>query len=162
MQRWPAAPKPAPASALAVLAAEVVHVRAHVGRSDKRNRLDIRVRADRVDHILAAMNHVQHARRNARFERKFDQFHGGQRVLFGRLQHEGIAAHDRHREHPERDHRGKIKRRDAGANTDRLTQRVGVHTTCHVLRKFALLQCPNRARMFDHFEAAEDIAFSIG
>ncbi len=52
------------------------------------------MRVDGIDHALAAVHHVQHAARNARFKRQFDEFHRRKRVLFGRLEHEGIAADD--------------------------------------------------------------------
>lgn len=147
--------------ALAVLAREVVDVRADRRRADERHRLDIRMRAERIDHLFAAMHDVEHARRHARFHRQFDQLHRRERVLFGRLQHEGVAADDRHREHPERDHRGEIEGRDAGADANRLAQRVRVDAARDVLREFAHLQRADAARVFHHFEAAEDIAFRV-
>ncbi|ERJ33975.1 hypothetical protein L810_3640 [Burkholderia sp. AU4i] len=148
--------------ALAVLAAEVVHVRADARRADERDRLDVRVRAEAVDHRLAAVHDVQHALRHAGLDREFDELHRRQRVLLRRLQHERVAADDRHREHPQRDHPGEVERRDARAHADRLAQRVGIDAAGHVLREFTLLQRADRARVLDDFEAAEDVALRIG
>ena len=46
----------------------------------------------RVDHRLAAVHDVEHAGRDAGFERQFAQAHRDHRVLLGGLQHEGVAA----------------------------------------------------------------------
>lgn len=90
--------------ALAVLAAEVVHMGADFGRTDEGNCLDVLMRADGIHHLLATVHHVEHACRYAGFQRQLDQQHGRQRILLGRFEHEGVAADDGHGEHPQRDH----------------------------------------------------------
>ncbi len=62
--------------ALAMPSGQVINVRADSGQADKRNGLDVLVRADRVHHVLAAMHHVEHARRHTRLDRQFDQQQG--------------------------------------------------------------------------------------
>ena len=131
------------------------------GRTDERHGFDVLVRAQAIDHILAAMNDVEHARRNASLNGQFHQQHGRQRILFRRLEHEGVAAGDRHREHPQRNHRREVERRDAGADADRLAQGVSVDAAGDVLGELAHLQGADRARVLDHFQATENIAFGI-
>src|SRR6476659_4698057 len=48
------------------------------------------------------------------------------RVALARLEHERVAARDRDREHPHRDHRREVERRDAGHDAERLAHRVHV------------------------------------
>ena len=147
--------------ALAVFARQVVNVSANRRRADEGDRLDVFVGAHPVDHLFAAVHDVEHARRHAGLDRQFHQQHGRHRVLLGRLEHEGVAAGDGHREHPQRDHRREVERRDAGADADRLTQRVGVNATGNVFGEFAHLQGADGARVLDHFQAAEDIALGV-
>ena len=55
------------------------------------------------------------------------EHHRGARVALARLHHERVAAHDRHREHPERDHRREVEGRDARRHAERRADRVRVH-----------------------------------
>ena len=48
------------------------------------------------------------------------------RVLLRRLQDERVAAGERRRPHPHRDHRGEVERRDPGDDAERLADRVDV------------------------------------
>ncbi|MDF9754931.1 hypothetical protein OKW51_001894 [Pseudomonas hunanensis] len=148
--------------ALAVLAAQVVDVGADLGRANERDRLDIRVGADAIDHLLAAMHHVEHAGRHASLQRQLDQHHGRQRVLLGRFEHEGVAADDGHREHPQRDHRREVERGDAGAHADRLAQGIGIDAAGDVFGELTHLQGADGGGVLDHFQAAEDIALGVG
>ncbi len=108
------------------------------------------------------MHHVEHARRYAGFQRQLHQQHGRQRVLFGRFEHEGVAADDGHGEHPQRDHRREVERGDTGAYADWLAQGVGIDTAGDVLGELAHLQGANGRSVLDHFQATENIAFSVG
>jgi hypothetical protein len=87
-------------NALAMLRGQVIDVRADGSGADERDRDDVRMAAERIDSALAAVNDVQHARRHTGLERELGQQHGGQRVLFRGLEHEGVAADDGHRKHP--------------------------------------------------------------
>ncbi|KAG1259775.1 hypothetical protein G6F65_015218 [Rhizopus arrhizus] len=148
--------------ALAGQRGAVVHVGTDAGGTDERHGLDVRVVADRVDHFLAAVDDVQHALRNARFQRKLDQAHGNHWVLLGRLEDEGVTGGDRHREHPQREPRREVERGDAGAHAQRLHDRVGVHAIGHVVGQLAQLQVADGGRVLAHFQAAEHIAFGVG
>ena len=136
-------------------------MRTHLARSHERNRLDVRVVAQGVDHVFAAVNHVQHASRDARLQGQAHEFFRHQRILLRWLQHEGIAAGNRHREHPQRDHGGEVERGNAGAHAQRLHHAVGIDATGHVLRVFTHLQGADIGSMLDHFQAAEHVAFRV-
>ncbi len=147
--------------ALAGLAGAVVDVGADPGRANEGHRLDIRVIADHVHRIGAAVDDVEHARRHAGFHRQLGQAHGDHGVLFGGLEHEGIAGGDGHREHPQRNHRRKVERGDAGADAQRLQQRVGVDARGDVVGQFAQLQVADAGGMLDDLQPAKHIAFGI-
>ena len=85
--------------------------------------MDAGVIQDRVDRRLVAVHDVEHAVGQPGFLEQLGHADRGRRHLLGRLQDEGVAAGDRHREHPQRHHRRKIERRDARADADRLAQR---------------------------------------
>ena len=59
--------------AFAVIAGEFVNVLADVARTDERHRLDFRVRTQRINRFLAAVNDIKHARRHTSFEGEFSQ-----------------------------------------------------------------------------------------
>ena len=148
--------------ALAVQAGAVVHMRAHVGRAHKADRLDVFVVANGVYRILAAVNHVQHPGRNPGLQCQLAQAHGHHRVLLRRLEHKGIARGNRHGEHPQRNHRREVKRRNPRAHAQRLQQRVGIDTTGHVVGQLAQLQIANGAGVLHHLQATEHVALCVG
>ena len=82
-------------------------------------------------------------------------------IALGGLQHERVAAGERHREHPHRDHRREVERRDAGAHADRLADRVGVDPGADVLAVLALHQVRDARRELDHLEPARDLALGV-
>src|SRR5581483_8546779 len=79
----------------------------------------------------------------------------------GRLEHEGVAARDRNRKHPHRNHRGKIERRDAGAYAKGLPHRPRIDSVSYRLAEFAFKQMGNAAGEFDHLEPARHLAARI-
>ncbi|MNZ71769.1 hypothetical protein D3C78_901350 [compost metagenome] len=147
--------------ALAVLRGAVVDVGADLGRADEGHRLDVRVIADQVDRLGAAVDHVEHARRDAGLQRQLGQAHGDHRVLLGGLEDEGVAGGDGHREHPQRDHRREVERGDAGAHAQRLQQGVGVDAAGDVVGQLAELQVADAGGVLDHLQAAEHVAFGV-
>src|SRR5471032_3008176 len=148
--------------AFAMLAREVVNVGADGGGADERHGLDVLVGTDAIDHILAAMYYVEHTGWHARFHRQFNQQHGRHRVLLGGFEYERVAAGDGHREHPQRDHGREVERRDPGADTQWLTQRVGINAACDVLGELSHLQGADGARVLHHFQTAKDVALGVG
>jgi len=135
---------------------------AHGGRTDERHGLDVFMRAERIHHVLAAVYHVEHAGRHTGFQRQLHQQHRGQRVLLGRLEDEGVTAGNRHREHPQRNHRREVERSNPGAHADGLAQGVGIDTTGDVFSELAHLQGADGASVLHHFQATENIALGIG
>ena len=117
---------------------------------------------DRVDRLLVAVDHVDHAVGHARLLGDLGDAHRARRVLLRGLEHEGVAAGERHREHPERDHRREIERRDAGAHPERLAERQKVDPGADVLAELALEQLRDAARELDHLDAAHDLALGVG
>ena len=146
---------------LAVITGEFVYVFTDVARSDERHCLDIRMCAECIDSLFAAVDDVQHTGRHAGFDCQFREQHWRHRVLFGRLQHKGIAAGYRHREHPQRDHRRKIERGDTSTDANRLADEISVDATGDVLGNFTERKGADGARVLDHFQPTEHIAFRI-
>ena len=68
------------------------------------------------------------------------------RVLLARLEHEGVAAGDRVRAHPQRHHGREVERRDAGDDAERLADRVDVDAGRGLLGEAALEQLRRRRR----------------
>ena len=116
----------------------------------------------RVDRFLVAVDDIEHARRQPGLDQQFGKPHRHGRIALRRLEDEGIAAGERRREFPHRDHGREIERRDAGDDAERLAHRVEVDAGAGALAVFALDQMRDAAGEFDHFEAALDVAFGVG
>jgi len=78
------------------------------------------------------------------------------RDFLARFQDERIAARDGEGIHPERNHRRKIKRRDARADAERLEDRLAVDVAREVLERVAEEEGRHAAGVFDVFEPAID------
>ena len=83
------------------------------------------------------------------------------RVLLARLEDERVPAREREREHPHRDHRGEVERRDPGRHAERLAQRVRVDAGADRLGRLALQQVRGAAGELDHLEPALDLAARV-
>ncbi len=116
---------------------------------------------DGIDHFLVAVDDLQQPLGCASFDEEFGKANGHAGIAFGRLEDEGVARRDRHAEHPHRDHRRKIERSDARADTQRLAHRINVDAGACALRVFALERLRNAARIFDDFKPALHIAMRI-
>src|SRR5580692_3627598 len=132
------------------------------GRADKADRLYARVREQRVDCFLVAVDDIEHARRQPGFQKQFGDAHRHRRIALRRLENEAIAAGDRRGAFPQRDHGRKIERRNAGDDAERLAHRVKVDAGTGTLAVFALYQVRDAAGELDHFQPALDVAFGIG
>ena len=148
--------------ALAVGAAGRIDVFGDGRRADEADGLDTVVGEQRVDGFLVAVDHVEHALRQARFEEQFGDPHRHRWIAFRRLQDEGIAAGDRRRTFPQRDHRREIKRRDAGDDAERLPHRIKVDAGAGAFGVFALQQVRNSAGELYYLEPALDVAARVG
>ncbi len=116
----------------------------------------------RVDRFLVAVDDVEHARRQAGFDQQFGEAHRHRRIALRRLQDEGVAAGDRRREFPHRDHRREVERRDAGDDAERLAHRIEVDAGAGALGVLALHQVRHAAGELDHLDAALDVALGVG
>jgi hypothetical protein len=144
--------------ALAGLRARLVDVAGDRRRANERHGRNVRVLEDPVDRDLVAVDDVEHAGRNARLGQELGEVERGRRILLGRLQDERVAARDRVREHPHRDHRREVERRDAGHDAERLADLVDVDAGGHLLRVAALHQVRHAGRELQVLEAAGDLA----
>jgi len=82
-------------------------------------------------------------------------------IAFGGLEHEGVAAGQRHREHPHRHHAREVERGDAGDHTERGVLVVRVNIAADIHRMIALEQMRDAAGEFHHFDAAGQLAARI-
>lgn len=127
-------------------------MRSDSGRADKGHRLDVRVIAESVHDVLATVDDVENPFRNASLQGQFHQPHGHHRVLLGGFEHEGVAGGDGHRKHPQRNHRREVERCDAGADAERLQQRIGVYAASHVGGQLTHLQAADIGGVLDHLK----------
>src|SRR5215475_8641596 len=84
------------------------------------------------------------------------------RIALRRLEDEGVAAGERGRELPHRDHGGEVERRDAGDHAEGLADREQVDAGAGALAELALQQMWNAAGELDHFQPALDVALGVG
>ena len=93
-----------------------------LGRPRERHLADVRVRGQARAHVLAvAGHHVQHAGRDAAFERDPREMEEAQRRVLLRLDHDRVAGRERGRDLPEAEHEREVPWHDADAHADRLT-----------------------------------------
>ena len=105
---------------LAVARARFIDVSGNGRRTNERDRLDQRMRKQRVDGFLVAVNDIENSIRQAGLLEQFGHACRKRRVAFGGFEYKGVAAGDGHRKHPQRHHRGEIERRNARAYADGL------------------------------------------
>ena len=127
-------------------------------RADETDGADIGVCQQGLDLLLAAMDHLHQPVRSAGLGQQLHQPVGDRRILLRGFQHEGVAAGDAQREHPQRHHRREVERRDAGAHPDGLDEAVGIDAPRDVLHRLAHHQRGDAARMLRHLDAAPDLA----
>ena len=116
----------------------------------------------RVDRLLVAVDDVEHAGRQAGLDQQLGEPHRHRRIALRRLEDEGVAAGERRREFPHRDHGREIERRDAGDDAERLAHRVEVDAGAGAFGVLALHQVRDAAGELDHLEAALDVALGVG
>src|SRR5438105_1064791 len=133
------------------------NVSSNWGRADERDRFDFWMRKERIDTIASAMNDTENAFGQARLFEQLRDLDGGERNLFTGLEDERIAAGNRHRIHPERDHRGEIEGRDACANAERLADGVAINSAGNILEALAHEQRGHATSEFDHLDPAPNV-----
>ena len=147
---------------LPVLRARLVDVPRDRRRADEAQRRHVGMLEQRVDRHLVAVHDVEDAVGDPRLLQQLGREERGRRILLGRLQHEGVAARDRRRPHPHRNHRREVERRDARDHAHRLADRVHVDPRRDLLRELAFEQGRDPAGELDHLEAAGHLAQGIG
>ena len=115
-----------------------------------------------VDRLLVAVDDVEDAGRQAGLGQEFGDAEAGRGVALRRLQHKGVAAGERHREHPHRHHRREVERRDPGADAERLAQRPAVDAAPDLLGELAFEEMRDAAGEFDDLGAARHLAGGVG
>ena len=99
---------------------------ADAGRSRERHLVDVGMIDQGVaDHAAGTGDDIEHARRQAGFERQLADPQCRERRQLGRLHHDGAAAGQRRRKFPHPDHQREIPGHDDGDHADRLAYRVG-------------------------------------
>ena len=116
----------------------------------------------RVDRLLVAVHHLEHALGQAGLEEQLGQPHRHRRVALTGLEDERVAARQCRAGLPQRDHRGEVERRDAGDDAERLAQRVHVDAGAGALGVLALEQVRDADRELDDLDAALDVAARVG
>ncbi len=116
---------------------------------------------ERVHAFAAAVHDVQYAFGQPGLLQQSGDLDGCERDLLAGLQHEGVAAGDGHRIHPERHHAGEVERRDAGADAQRLANGLAINAARDVLQRFAHQERRHAARELDHLDAALHVAAGL-
>ena len=148
--------------ALAVCRGGRVDVLRNRRRTDEAQRDDARIVQERIDGFLIADDAVEDTRRAARFHEEFGEEKRAARIFLRRLEHERVPARERHGQHPERHHFGKVKRRNTRDDADRLAQAMHVDTRRDAARKIALEQMRDTRREFHHFDPTRERRARVG
>src|SRR5271154_3578283 len=129
------------------------------GRADKANRANLRMIAERIDHIFAAIDEIDDAFGQARFFKKFERTDHAERDALGRLQYKRVSAGDSVRQEPVGNHRGKIEWNDGGDDAERLANLHFVDAWSDVFQVVALHHHGNAAGDLDIFDASAQFCF---
>ena len=122
--------------------------------ADERNAGDSRVREQRVDGVFRAMDHVEHARRDAGLVRQLDNQRRRKRHLFTGLQDKGVAGRDRVRPEPAGHHSREVEGRDRRKHAQRLAHVLAVDARRDVLEGLAHHERRNPTGVLDVLDAA--------
>ena len=147
--------------ALAIGRSTRIDVMANRGGADKADRANIGMIKDRVDSFLVAIHHIHHTVGRAGLGHQTGQHHRRTGITLGWFQNKGVAAGQRHREHPHRHHRREIERGDTGHNANRLAQRIHIHTAGNLRRIFTFQRMRNAAGKFNNLQPAGNLALGI-
>ena len=147
--------------ALSLGAAGGVDVLGHGRGADEADRPDARVGQQRLDRVAAAIDHIEHAGRQPGLDQQLGEPHRHRRVALRRLEDEGVAAGERRRELPHRDHGREIEGRDAGDDAERLAHGVEVDAGAGAFGELALEQVGDAAGELGDLETALDVAARI-
>ena len=113
---------------------------------------------ERIDRPAIAVHDVQEPLRHAGLGAELVDEIGARGITLGGLEDEPVAAGERHRDHPQGNHEGKVEGRDAGDDAERLPLRAGVESARHIAAEIALEELGNAAGVLDHLERARHLA----
>ena len=147
--------------ALAGRGAALVDVLRDGRGADERHGGHVRVLQQRVDRLLVAVHHVEHAVGQAGLGPQLRGQHRRARVALAGLEHERVAGGDGHRVHPHRHHGREVERRDARAHAQRLAEREQVHPSGDLVGVLALEQRRDAARELDDLQSALHLALRV-
>lgn len=148
---------------LAVLRPHFVNVPRNRRRAHERNRLHLRMGEQRLHDLASALHEVQHPFREAGLLQQLCDLDRRERNFLARFEHKRVSAGKGHRIHPQRlAHAGKVERRDARANAQRLAQRLAINPTRDVLEHLPHQQRRHAARKLDHLDAALHVPARLG
>ena len=115
----------------------------------------------RVDDSFAAVDQVDNALRQSGLLEQFEDVAHRERHALGGLEDEGVAARDRVRQKPERDHPGKVEGHDRGDDAERLANHHFVDAARDVFEVVALHHHGNAAGDFDVLDGAAHLGFGF-
>uniref|UniRef100_A0A182PXR4 Uncharacterized protein n=1 Tax=Anopheles epiroticus TaxID=199890 RepID=A0A182PXR4_9DIPT len=147
--------------ALSITSGTVVNVLARLIGTYKGYRPNVRVVADKVDRVVRTMNDVHHTGRAAGLVQHLHQQHCRARDTLGRFDDACVAARDRYREHPQRNHGGEVERCNTGRYTERQRVRVRIHVLRNVWHGFTHLQRCDAAAVLHHLQSTQNITLGI-
>ena len=148
--------------AFAVGNAAIVDIMRNVGRTDKADRADAGMVKNGIDHFLVTMHDLANAFGQASFDKQFRKAHRNTGVTLAWFDDERITRRNRGAAHPQGDHAGKVKRRDASADADWLTHRIHINAGASALAIFTLQHMRNTTAKLDNFQPALNIALAVG
>ena len=148
--------------ALAGRGAARIDVMRDRGGAHEAHAADVLMVEDRVHRRLVAVDDLQDAVGQPRLGHQLGEHQGHGGVALGRLQDEGVAAHDRRAELPHRDHGGEVEGRDARGHAQRLAHRVDVDAGAGAVGELALQQVRGADAELGHLQPADHVALGVG
>src|SRR5262249_19308212 len=148
--------------AFAVRTPRGIDVFCNGGRADETDRMHTGIGEQCVHRFLVAVDHVEHARWKSSVDEEFSEPHWHRGIPLRRLENKCVAAGERGRELPHRNHGREVEWRDASDNSERLAQREQVDAGPSALAEFPFQQVWDTAGELDYFESALDVAFGVG
>jgi hypothetical protein len=144
--------------ALALGRGRGVNMLGHRAGTDHAHRLDVRMGHDFLGDAAGAVNDIEHAGRGAAGRKQLGQTDGGQRRPLGRFEHERIAAGHGHRNHPQRNHDGKVEGGESRHHAQRLPDHLTVNARGDILQHRAHAVRGDAGGKLDDLDAALHVA----
>mmetsp|Transcript_7984 Transcript_7984/g.23858 ORF Transcript_7984/g.23858 Transcript_7984/m.23858 type:complete len:290 (-) Transcript_7984:74-943(-) len=135
-----------------------VHVLSSAVASDKADRPDVLVVADRVHDVVLAVHDVQHALGQAGLHGHLREHERGPWVLLAGLQNKGVANGAGQRVHPQGNHGWEVEGADSRHHAEGLPDRIRVDPPRHVLHKLSHGDGRHAARELDNLQPPEDVS----